>query len=69
MRVSLFTKLICVLFTIPGAILFLVFAGLLNVFIFEIPTNKFTNFNIPTISNNDFFSLDNYGFFNILSLQ
>lgn len=65
MKVSLISKLLCILFTIPGALLFLGFAGLLNIFIFEIDVNNY--FPIPTISKNNYFSLDDYEIFNLMT--
>ena len=56
---SFLSKILSVSFTIPGAILFKIFATVLIIFIFEIDSKNLFSFEIPTISKNNFYSLDN----------
>ncbi len=70
MKISHISKLIQIVLTISSSILFPIFGFLFLIFIFEIPLsmNKFLNINmninIPTISNNEYFNINKYEFFN-----
>ncbi len=69
MKTSLISKLLCVLFTVSGTILFLVFGVFLIIFIYEIDSKEFINFNIPTISKNEFFNFNSLDFLRNLKLE
>ena len=57
MQHSFVSRIFSVIFTISGALLFLIFGVLLNIFIFEIDLSQYLKINIPNMSNNDYFDI------------
>ena len=63
MQHSLFSRSLSLIFTIPGAFLFLVFDILLIIFIFEINLSQYSKIHIPNISTNNNFEIFKQYFF------
>lgn len=65
---SIYIKFLSIIFTLLGAVFFLVFGYLLLIFLFELDLgNDYLSFELPTISKNNFFQIENTRIYKVFS--